>query len=196
MSTRKKLYAFIAVALAAAVLGGFFFARKSPQGDSLFAGPTPVFRAAPGAAAGTDIGLPSPRPPRAGYTEYQSATYHFSLFYPQGLNPGEYKEPGTAMTVTFDEPFNDRGFQVFVVPYGEEKITPERFKADIPSGIIASSTSILVDGVPAEAFYSFNRVLGDTYEVWFIYHGFLYEVTTYKAYDAWLGEILSTWKFL
>jgi hypothetical protein len=38
--------------------------------------------------------------------------------------------------------------------------------------------------------------LGDTREIWFIRGGFLYEVATYKDQEAWLSEIMSTWKFL
>ena len=192
MSTRKILLIVLCIVCAAA-LAAFLLFRNSPE-ESLPTDTTPVSEAAPPAEG--DIGLPEPRLAPPGFDEYQSATYRFSLFFPQDLSPSVFKEPGTAMTVTFEDPFGSRGFQVFVVPYGEKKITPERFKADIPSGIIENSRAIVLDGVPAESFYSSNRALGDTYEIWFIYHGFLYEVTTYKAYDAWLNEIMSTWKFL
>lgn len=45
-------------------------------------------------------------------------------------------------------------------------------------------------------FFSKNIALGDTREVWFIKNGYLYEVTTLKSLDAWLTQILQTWKFL
>ena len=38
--------------------------------------------------------------------------------------------------------------------------------------------------------------IGHTREVWFIHNGFLYEVTTYKEIDEWLGSIMQTWKFI
>jgi len=192
MSTRK-IFLILCVVCAVA-LAVFLLFRNSPE-ESVPTDTTPASEVVlqPSEA---DIGLPKERPAPVGYKEYHSATYRFSLFFPQDLTPRTYKEPGTAMTVTFEDPFGNRGFQVFIVPYGEEKITPERFKADVPSGVITNSKSIVLDGVPAEAFYSSSRALGDTYEIWFIYHGFLYEVTTYKAYDTWLREIMSSWKFL
>ena len=36
----------------------------------------------------------------------------------------------------------------------------------------------------------------DWREVWFIHGGYLYEVTTYKELDTWLGSIMQTWKFI
>jgi hypothetical protein len=38
--------------------------------------------------------------------------------------------------------------------------------------------------------------MGQTYEIWFIKSGFLYEVSTYKELKPGLNEILSTWRFI
>ncbi len=196
MMMRKHSFILLGLALAAAVLGGFFLMRPNVEADNPFILQAPSAKTTPSAAAEEDIGLPAPRRAPVGYKEYQSATYHFSLLYPESMTVRTYKEKGAAMTVVFEEPFGERAFQVFVVPYAAKEITRERFLVDIPSGVRASSTSVVLDGVPAETFYSTSRALGDTYELWFIYHGFLYEVTTYKAYDAWLGEMMRSWKFL
>jgi hypothetical protein len=32
--------------------------------------------------------------------------------------------------------------------------------------------------------------------VWFIKGGFLYEITTYKEFDAWLAQIMQSWQFI
>ena len=48
-----------------------------------------------------------------------------------------------------------------------------------------------VDGVQAVRFHGQDAQIGDTYEVWFIKDGFLYEVTTYKQLEPWLDQILS-----
>jgi hypothetical protein len=45
-------------------------------------------------------------------------------------------------------------------------------------------------------FYGNNAIMGDTREVWFIHSGLLYEVTTYKQLDSWLGQIMQTWTFI
>jgi hypothetical protein len=52
-----------------------------------------------------------------------------------------------------------------------------------------------VAGVPALSFHGFDAAMGQMYEVWFIHGGFLYEVSTYKELEAWLNQILSTWRF-
>jgi hypothetical protein len=59
-----------------------------------------------------------------------------------------------------------------------------------------SPTDILVDDARGTMFFGKNAIMGDTREAWFIHGGFLYEVTTYKELDMWLGGIMRTWKFI
>ena len=167
----------------------------------IFANPITSTTATTSGAASSSAYVPPPayvpRTPPAGFDEYHNLTYHLSLFYPNTLTVKEYAQAGTAMTVTFEatDGSND-GFQIFIVPYGESQITPDRLKQDIPSGVIEQQTNIVIDGKPAIMFYSTNATLGDTREVWFINHGFLYEVTTYKQLDTWLASIMQTWQFI
>lgn len=137
-----------------------------------------------------------PRSVPAGAREYRSATYHFSLFYPQELSVTEHAEGGGAMTITFQNVGDSTGFQIFIVPYTGTQVSEERFRRDEPSGIRKSLTTVSVDGAVAAAFYSANTMLGETREVWFLHGGYLYEVTTLKSLDSWLASILATWKFL
>lgn len=130
-----------------------------------------------------------------GAKEYRSATYHFSLFYPQELAVSEHPEGGGAATITFQNVEKAEGFQIFIVPYSEAQVSEKRFRQDEPSGIRESLTNIAVDGATGAAFYSENIALGATREVWVVRGGFLYEITTLKPLDAWLGAILQTWKF-
>ena len=143
-----------------------------------------------------DIGIPPLRAPPAGFKEYRHLTYHFSLFYPDDLSLKEYKENGMAFTVTFQDETGEKGFQVFVVPYGESQVTDGRFKTDVPSGVRQEAIDIMIDGTRGTMFWSENKAMGETREVWFIHGGFLYEVTTYKNLDEWLSQIMQTWKFL
>ena len=131
----------------------------------------------------------------AGWLEYKSWIFKFSLLYPDDLRVREYSE-GRGTTIAFQSEKTGRGFQIFVVPYPEDHITPERFKSDVPSGVIQDQQEILIDGARATMFYSQNAVMGDTREVWFIKNGFLYEATTYRDLDAWLSNIMQTWRFL
>ena len=130
-----------------------------------------------------------------GAREYKSTAYGFSLLYPQYLSAAEQAEGGGAATITFQNIEKVQGFQIFIVPYNELQVSEERFKQDIPSGVRQALTNFAVDGVSGAAFYSTNIELGDTYEVWFVRDGFLYEATTLKPLDDWFKEIMQTWKF-
>jgi hypothetical protein len=139
--------------------------------------------------------LPEPREAPKGSAEYHNLTLHFSLFYPAGMGTTEYYEDSGAYTVLFMGA-QEKSFQVFARPYDKSQITQEQFLFDEPSGVRDGSTDVSIDGVSAEKFYSTNSAMGDTVEVWFIHGGFLFEVTTYKEDDAWLSQIMSTWKFI
>ena len=127
---------------------------------------------------------------------YKNAKFHFSLTYPDTLQATEYQEAGEALTVSFQDPSTNEGFEVYVTPYSVTQITEARFKTDEPSGTFQEPTNVVIDGVNATMFYGYNPIMGDTREVWFIHGGFLYEVATYKALDTWLAGIMQTWRFV
>jgi hypothetical protein len=127
--------------------------------------------------------------------EYQSTAYHFSLLYPNYLKVSTFDEGGGATTITFQNPEKGQGFQIFIVPYGESQVSEQRFKYDEPSGVRNNLKNIVVDGASGDAFYSTDATIGETREVWVVHGGFLYEITTHKLLDAWLGGILQTWRF-
>ena len=131
-----------------------------------------------------------------GSRSYHSEQYKFSLFYPEGMLVNEFDEGGGASTITFEDAEEGLGFQIFIVPYGENQVSEERFLMDVPLGIRENSSDFYIDGAVAVSFYSKNIGLGDTWEVWFIREGFLYEVTTLKNLDVWFGDIMKSWKFI
>ena len=127
---------------------------------------------------------------------YSNKDFHFSLLFPANLESTEYKEQGGALTVSFQDPDTDEGFQVYVTPYSKKQIDAAQFKLDEPSGVVKEQQDVLADGARGTKFYGYNATLGDTREVWFIHNGFLYEVTTFKVLDEWLNSIMQTWKFI
>ena len=139
-------------------------------------------------------GAKSPIPP-AGTRLYENRHYLFSLTYPNNLSFKEFDEGNNSETITFEDPVLGRGFQIFITPYAEDHITTERFRRDIPSGEIKDQTEILIAGARGVIFFSRNAIMGATREVWFIRGGYLYEVTTYKDADAWLSQIMTTWRW-
>src|SRR3990167_4223984 len=82
----------------------------------------------------------------AGYKKYQSAKYGFSILYPEILAQKEIDEGGNASTITFQNPAEGKGFQIFVVPYEGEQVSEERFRQDIPSGVRENIEAVIVDG--------------------------------------------------
>jgi hypothetical protein len=138
-----------------------------------------------------------PRTPPAGYTEYRSKKYRFSVFYPTDLTVSQYDEGGGAETVRFQNVSTVQGFQIFILPYGGSQIPQERFRLDAPSGVMQKSPeNVAIDGVPATSFYNTDPTLSDTAEVWFLHGGYLYEVTTFKSEAVWLSDIMGSWKFI
>jgi hypothetical protein len=137
-----------------------------------------------------------PRMPPAGYAEYRSEFYRFQFFYPSNLAVTEYRGADSSDTITFKDSSTGEQFQLFILPYGDAQISEQRFKLDIPSGVIASSTTFTVDNASASSFYSTDKTLGKTHEVWFLGRGFLYEATTYQALDTWMDGMLQSWQFL
>jgi hypothetical protein len=143
--------------------------------------------------------LASPRVPPAGSLEYRNTHYHFAFFYPDSYKMKTYDEGNGATTVTvIDGTDSDgTGFQIFVSPYGQRQVSAAVFKADEPSGVIKDRTNIIIAGdTQATKFFGENSIMGNTSEVWFVKNGYLYEVTTYKEYDAWLSQIMQTWRFI
>lgn len=135
---------------------------------------------------------------------YENRAFRFGLLFPKNLNATEYREQGNALSVTFQDPDTNEGFQIYVTPYNKKVIDTERFKLDQPSGVfkepkevmVGGGSTSLTTGVRGTMFFGHNPIMGETREVWFIKNGYLYEVSTYKELDSWLGGIMQTWKFL
>lgn len=143
---------------------------------------------------GTDVSFESRDVP-AGMRLYQNAPYRFSLLYPEALEMHEKEEGAGASTMLFQDTNTGQGFQIFIVPYTETQVTPDRIAKDIPSGVVKDTRDITIDGATAASFYSQNVTLGETAEIWFVHGGFLYEVTTLAPLDDWLSQIMLTWRF-
>ena len=195
---RTSISSIIVVALLLVAGGWWFFhpPAEAPTIDNVFA--MQGFDAPASAGTGTIAAEPlgAHRVPPAGLSEYYSARYRFSLFYPEKLEVKEYDEGGGASTITFQNVAAAQGFQIFVVPYREPQVTEERFHTDVPSGVRKSVQNITIDGAAGASFYSTNLSLGETAEAWFVHGGYLYEVTTLKPFEDGLKHVLETWAFI
>lgn len=138
-----------------------------------------------------------PDSPLDGYIKYENKKYGFYYYHSPQASIKEYDEGGGAMTVVQENVKNVRGLQIFIVPYAEKTISEERFKLDVPSGVRKNveKTFIGVPQVEAVTFNSYDSFLGETREVWFIYNGYLYEITTFKGIGDWFVPIMKSWRF-
>ncbi|MES2203405.1 MAG: hypothetical protein V4474_03740 [Patescibacteria group bacterium] len=183
--------------LVASVATLYWFGNSAPQGvqpaATAAALPRLAYESPPVPVAPP---LASPRTPPKGYAEFRNEFYKFQLFYPSTFTAKLIAEKGSAATVTFAIADRSKQFQIFILPYGGATVTPERFKRDVPSGVMNNATDISVGGATASSFESSNTTLGDVREVWFINRGFLYEVTAPLGLSAWLIDTLQSWQFL
>ena len=127
--------------------------------------------------------------------EYRNTAYHFSLSIRKSLRWENAQKEEVPPPSHFKN-VEKGGFQIFITPYNESQVSEERFRQDVPSGVRESLTNVVVDGATEPRFYSTSIALGATREVWFVHDGFLYEVTTLKLLDTWLGKIIQTWEFI
>lgn len=128
--------------------------------------------------------------------EYRNAIRGFSLRYPDGLSVKEYDEGDGTYTIVFEETEGEKGFQIFVTPYLGDTITQSRIVKDIPHGKFTAPVEIVIGGGMRALAFSSTLSFGQMREVWFIHDGFLYEVTATQELDAWLADIIGTWRFL
>lgn len=133
---------------------------------------------------------------RPGWKTFISTRYNFTIQFPEAMQNADYQEDTGIDTVVFQDNAVPEGFQIYIQPYAGEKITDAQFKRDMPTGVRRDIRSATVGGVPAVVFYGNEQMLGDTYEVWFIHNGFLYEITTPKPLESRLNDILASLRFI
>ncbi len=128
---------------------------------------------------------------------YKNDYYGFAVSYPMELTQKEFSEGGDGMTVAFQKPNEEKGFQIFIIPYAEKQISQERIRADLAGAPLKNLKNIVLPGnIQAVHFESVAPLIGESTEVWFIHNGYLFEITTYRALDSWLAGILGTLVFL
>jgi hypothetical protein len=192
MKKHYILYIGIAVVVLALACGGYLLFRKSSAPDAAGS----VFAAA-GDNASTSAPIASGQtqpPPNS--KQYENAQFHLSLYYPDDLTVTEEPVGGNSLVILFKDSGTQQGFEIFVTPYDQPKITQQRFLLDEPSGVMNDPQNITVDGAAATEFFSTNPAMGTSCEIWFLNNGYLYEVTTPEPLQSWLQQIMESWNFI
>ncbi len=135
--------------------------------------------------------------------EYDNSIYNFSLKMPADFTaqdiPGD--PDGTPETIVLQDQ-NDNGIQIAVSPFDEDTtgsytLTADRIHQDVPDLEILDPQPVEVgEHYTGLAFKSNNDAFGgDSREVWFVFRGNLYQISTYARLDDLLRQIFQTWQF-
>ena len=90
------------------------------------------------------------------------------------------------------------GFQIFILPFDEAgPMTVERIGRDLPEIIIAEPQNAVIgkDDIRALIFFGQEPGISRTREAWFVYNGYLYQVSAPAELDEFLAKVIESWRF-
>jgi hypothetical protein len=103
-----------------------------------------------------------------------------------------------AQTVALQNASGD-GVQITITPFDEDLavLSKERIAQDVPDLKISDEQSVEIGANHTGlAFKSDNAAFGGaSREVWFVFRGNLYQISTYERLDPLLKAIFATWQF-
>jgi len=130
-------------------------------------------------------------PPMAG--GYTNDVYRFSFSLPQSFSVREMEG-----VVVIENAAGD-GVQVLITPIEEDipNLTAEIIQTDIPDLAVREPEVVEIgEGRTGLAFLSDNEAFdGASREVWFVFGGSLYQISTYERLDPLVQAIFRTWEF-
>ena len=134
------------------------------------------------------------------YTEtYTSPTYKFSFKYPKEFTTSAVSDGNGGDVVLVQNTAKDIGVQILITPFDgdDTDVTEALIRKDIPDMKISDGQEVLVGANrKGLAFVSDNEAFGGkSREVWFIFNGHLYQISTYAELDGFLKGLFATWQF-
>jgi len=132
--------------------------------------------------------------------DYKNTDYNFELNMPADFKAAESPpDENGARTITLQDS-TDNGIQIAVTPFDEDitNLTEDRIHQDQPDLTITDPQPVQIgESDTGLAFKSDNQAFdGASREVWFVFRGNLYQISTYDRLDPLLKSIFTTWKFL
>lgn len=173
----------VAAGIVAAICGGgvYFFMR----GDAAVA-PSPLSFGA------TYVGAPL-----AG--EYRNREFGFSLQMPERFRAQELPADGNGGRTILLQNDSSDGIQIYITPYGDNVnvLSAADVRAAIPDMQVSDEQAVQIGANhTGVAFKSDSTAFnGESREVWFVFRGNLYQISTYARLDGLLQAMFATWKF-
>jgi hypothetical protein len=131
--------------------------------------------------------------------EYKHTNGNFSFMYPVDFTATSIPS-GDGEAVVVQNSKTKVGVQVLITPFDGEDIdiTPEIIKESLSDMKIENPQSVEIgQSRKGLAFLSDNQSFGGaSREVWFVFRGNLYQISTYSDLDPFLQGLFGTWKFL
>ncbi len=132
------------------------------------------------------------------YTEtYTSKKYRFTFNYPKEFHVSEIPT-GDQDVILIQNPNKEVGAQILVsIAQEDVDLTADVIRKDLPDIEIGSPQKVEVgENRKGLSFVSDNENFGGkSREVWFIYDGNLYQISTYYEFDDFLKGLFKSWKF-
>lgn len=130
---------------------------------------------------------------------YTNSEYGFSLTLPEGFTARAMARNAAGSRAIVLEDDRGNGIQIMVTPFEEDihALTAERIRRDVPDLAIENTQPVEIGANHTGlAFVSDNPAFGgSSREVWFVFRGDLYQVSTYLRLDELLQTMFQTWRF-
>ncbi len=152
--------------------------------------------------------MPEPAQPQAPYVvppltkAYANSAYKFSLKMPDAFEAADVQSDEVGGDTVLLQDKQGNGIQIAITPFEEDKgegyvLTQEKIHAEVPDLKITDVQPVEVGAhYTGLAFKSDNAAFGSaSREVWFVFRGNLYQISTYERLDDLLKQIFATWQF-
>lgn len=130
---------------------------------------------------------------------YRNAELGFSVGLPEGFHSQELPVDENAGRTILLQNDAGEGIQIYAVPYSENlsSLTAADIRAALPDLRVTEEQIVEIgENNTGVAFKSDNDAFnGDSREVWFVFRGTLYQISTYARLDGLLQAMFATWKF-
>jgi hypothetical protein len=180
----------ILLALAVAGVAGFFLFGRGGAGTGL----GDIGTVTPGqiTSSAPYTGAPLTKP-------YSNSAFGFSLSMPEGFSAQELEKNADGASTILIQNKSGEGIQILVTPFPEDTkvLTADQIRQDIPDMQVRQPEEVAIGAqYKGVAFLSDNEAFENaSREVWFVFRGNLYQISTYERLDTLLKAIFATWKF-
>jgi hypothetical protein len=130
--------------------------------------------------------------------DYTNDIFKFSIRMPDGFSAQEMPQDEVGAATVLLQNENGEGIQIRISPIDDvRKLSADTIRKNIPDMQISETEEVTVGpDYTGTAFISDNEAFeGASREVWFVYKGNLYQISTYARLDTLLKAMFATWKF-